>query len=176
MVNVKVTTNIILHVNRIDDILSKSSIPLSSKRLINREVEKFLIEEASKMDTGDDIVVSIRTKDSTLLSDDEVVSIIQMHFAYCSARARQKLSNILKLGWKSLFIAFVFLMAMYLLTKAMARYLPEGTLMVMLRELFIILGWVALWRPADLLLYEWRPYKRKVKLFRKLSDARVEIL
>jgi len=48
--------------------------------------------------------------------------------------------------------------------------------MITLRELFIILGWVALWRPAELLLYEWRPHKRNAKLFDKLAKCDVQVI
>ena len=101
--------------------------------------------------------------------------MIHKHFSYCNEKTKQQLANVLKLGWENLFIAFVFLAVMFFLTKALVTHLPQGGLMQVLRELIIILGWVALWRPADLLLYEWRPFKRKVKLFERIAACKVQL-
>jgi hypothetical protein len=42
-------------------------------------------------------------------------------------------------------------------------------------ESLILLGWVANWRPLELLLYEWRPIARRRKLYLRLSTANVHI-
>ena len=36
-----------------------------------------------------------------------------------------------------------------------------------------VFAWVALWRPCELLLYEWYPFKRDAQLFRKLEESEV---
>jgi hypothetical protein len=62
---------------------------------------------------------------------------------------------------------------MFLLTTLLVALLPQGGLMLTLREFFIIVAWVAMWRPAELLLYEWWPYKRKARLFDKLAHCKI---
>ena len=42
-----------------------------------------------------------------------------------------------------------------------------------LKESFLIFGWVAIWKPSDIFLYEWPPIARRRKLFRRLSAANV---
>jgi len=37
-----------------------------------------------------------------------------------------------------------------------------------------IFGWVALWRPAELLLYDWAPAYRRRRLMRRQSEATIE--
>ena len=70
----------------------------------------------------------------------------------------------------------MFLALLVFLTLIVIKLLPESGLSLTFREMLIILGWVALWRPADLLFYEWRPFKREVNLFRKLEQCKVEIV
>lgn len=41
-------------------------------------------------------------------------------------------------------------------------------------ESFLILGWVANWRPLEIFLYEWWPLARRRDLYRRLSVATVE--
>ena len=43
-----------------------------------------------------------------------------------------------------------------------------------LDEGLIIIGWVALWRPAELLTYEWMPIRRRLKLQRKLATLAIK--
>ena len=48
--------------------------------------------------------------------------------------------------------------------------------MISVKELFIILGWVALWRPAELLLYEWFPIRKKTRLFERLAESDISFV
>jgi hypothetical protein len=58
-----------------------------------------------------------------------------------------------------------------LLVEIIKRYLLTGNLSSVLQEGLMILAWVALWRPGELLLYEWHPFKRDATLFGKLERA-----
>ena len=55
-------------------------------------------------------------------------------------------------------------------------YRAFGTMPLGLDEGLIILAWLALWRPAEALLYEWVPLYRKRRLFERLAAVRVSVL
>jgi hypothetical protein len=42
-------------------------------------------------------------------------------------------------------------------------------------QLLIIGGWVAMWRPMEIFIYEWWPLMRTGRLYEKLSRMRVEV-
>lgn len=42
-------------------------------------------------------------------------------------------------------------------------------------EGLLILGWVALWRPMEIFLYEWWPIARQRRLLRRLAAAQVQV-
>jgi hypothetical protein len=44
----------------------------------------------------------------------------------------------------------------------------------LVEESFLILGWVANWRPLEIFLYDWWPIARRRDLYRRLSKAIVE--
>jgi hypothetical protein len=44
----------------------------------------------------------------------------------------------------------------------------------MIEESFLILGWVANWRPLEIFLYDWWPITRRRDLYQRLSKAIVE--
>lgn len=43
------------------------------------------------------------------------------------------------------------------------------------REGLVICSWVVLWRPVDIIVYDWIPPRRRRKLFERLRDAPLEI-
>ncbi len=43
------------------------------------------------------------------------------------------------------------------------------------QESLVIVGWVALWRPAEILLYDWLPIARRRALLRRLAAAPVRV-
>jgi hypothetical protein len=48
----------------------------------------------------------------------------------------------------------------------LGRYFSEG---------IIIIGWVANWRPLEILLYDWWPITRRRRLYHRLATAHVEV-
>jgi hypothetical protein len=53
--------------------------------------------------------------------------------------------------------------------------LPDLALTRALAEGIIIFGWVANWRPAEIFLYDIWAARRRLSLYRRLADARVEL-
>jgi hypothetical protein len=43
-----------------------------------------------------------------------------------------------------------------------------------LREGFLIVGWVANWRPLEIFLYDWRPMRRQLGILTSLGGMRIE--
>ena len=51
----------------------------------------------------------------------------------------------------------------------------QSTFAQMAEQGLFILGWVALWRPLEIFLYDWWPLARRIRLLERLSAATVEI-
>ncbi|ANE53064.1 hypothetical protein [Flavisolibacter tropicus] len=168
--------DIILRVQKVQDLFYQSATPLSCKRLLHPDIEEFLIDEAEKWKSRSGLQITILTEEESTLHENEIWSIIQDHFGSKREKEIHQIKAIVRRGLRSLAIGFAFLIVMFLLTKMLKSLLPENALMLTLRELFIILAWVALWRPADLLLYEWQPHKRNRTLFDKLSKCKVQLI
>jgi hypothetical protein len=98
---------------------------------------------------------------------------VHNYFAYRAKLNRLEFRYLLKQGRTTLIIGLAFLAAC-MLTTQLLRY-RVGTLPIILREGLIIAGWVAMWRPMEIFLYEWWPLLRKGRLYEKLSRMRVEV-
>jgi hypothetical protein len=51
-----------------------------------------------------------------------------------------------------------------------------GTWASVLRESLTIAGWVAMWRPMQIYLYDWWPLRRRGRTYAKLSHMPVEVV
>lgn len=169
-------TEIILELKDLGQLFIAPDTQFYGKRILSAGAEEYIIEEATMASSRGDIHLKLRLSRNAAGREHEVISSIHQHFAHRKVKSKIQLKKVLQLGWRSLLIAIVFLAFLVALVLVIIRLLPEGGLSVTFREILIILGWVALWRPADLLLYEWRPLKREVNLFSRLEQCKVEII
>jgi len=85
-----------------------------------------------------------------------VETAVHHYFAYRAKLNRLEFRHLLKQGRTNLIIGLVFL-SLCLLTSELL--LQEGTrsLSIIARESLVIAGWVAMWRPIRIFLYDWWP-------------------
>jgi len=77
-------------------------------------------------------------------------------------------------GQVSLLLALTLLVALQMLAQLLLE-LPDSSVRNAIREGLVILSWVVLWRPIDLLIYEWIPVRRQRKLLHRLRAAAVDV-
>lgn len=100
---------------------------------------------------------------------------IREHFALRAQSTRADLSDLLWQGRLSLVIGCAFV-AICMLLADLLRTHGGGPLNAIFREGLTIIGWVALWRPIQIFLYEWWPIWRRVQVLSNLQHLRVELL
>ena len=169
-------SEIILELNNTDQLLLAPGSLFYGKRMLNPDAEEFIIESAIIASSKDPIRLKIHLRKDETHRKEEIASAIHQHFIYRRKKSERQLKRIFRLGWESLLISIVLLGLLVSLIPVIVKSLPEGGLSLAFREILIILGWVALWRPVDFLIYEWRPFRREVNLFRKLEECKVEIV
>lgn len=103
-----------------------------------------------------------------------VSEAIHNYFDYKSELARREVRVLLLEGRLSLMIGIGFLALCLLGAEVMASF-ATGTFLKILRESLTIGGWVAMWRPMQIFLYEWWPLVRRSRIYRNLSRAQVHV-
>lgn len=96
---------------------------------------------------------------------------------YFQERARvdgRDLRQLMREGRFSLMIGLVFLGTCLSIGEMIGRHDP-GTLLNLLRESLTIVGWVALWRPIEIYLYDWWPIVRLRRIHSKLAHMPVTV-
>lgn len=100
---------------------------------------------------------------------------IRKFFGHRSGAERRRLRQLYRVGRTSLLIGVTFLGASILLGDFVASVLGEQRLGALLREGLLIGGWVAMWWPMEIFLYDWWPIRSEARLFDRLSAMPVRI-
>ena len=95
-------------------------------------------------------------------------------FAYRRDSARRRLGQLFRIGRKSLLIGITFLTMSIGVSDFIATTLT-GQRIEILHEGLLIGGWVAMWRPLEIFLYDWWPIRADWKLFDRLAAMPVRI-
>ncbi|WP_426211543.1 hypothetical protein [Massilia sp. TWP1-3-3] len=104
-----------------------------------------------------------------------VAGAVHNHYAYKIELVRGELRQLLRLGRLSLAVGLVFVIACLLLAEALASVLPGQSARIA-HESLTIIGWVAMWRPVQIFLYDWWPLKGRIRVFENLRQARVSVV
>ena len=100
---------------------------------------------------------------------------IHEYFGQRVLASRRRLRELFHRGRISLVIALAFLTASIAVGDTVAGYLGDGRLGGIIREGFLIGGWVAMWRPLEVFLYDWWPIRSEGRLLQRLSMMPVRI-
>ena len=98
---------------------------------------------------------------------------MRAYFEKCRADERRCIRQILWEGRIALCMGLVFLLVASALGEAI-RATFSGRFAGALATGLEIFGWVALWKPAELLLYDWIPVRRKRKLLARMATMQIE--
>lgn len=100
-----------------------------------------------------------------------IPSAIKHYFVYRAQQARADLQQLLRFGAAALLIGSIFLFACLMLREG----LLQADVSHILTEGLLIVGWVALWRPLEIFLYEWWPVRRRQRRFQYIADMPMEV-
>ena len=100
---------------------------------------------------------------------------IRVFFRHRAETSRRRLRQLLRVGRTSLLIGLVFLAVTVAVGDLIANAMRGQRLGEILRESLLIGGWVAMWRPLEIFLYDWWPIRSEARLCDRLSAMPIQI-
>ena len=100
---------------------------------------------------------------------------IHNYFGFKDVVNRRNLRLLLLEGRTSLLIGISFL-AVCLISADLLSDSGTNAFSRVLKESLVIGGWVAMWRPMQIFLYEWWPLVRRGRIYRNLGIAKVHVV
>ena len=143
---------------------------------LDHDAEEFIVSWATEFPVHEPIALVVHLTE--LPKEQSPQSLVEQavhhYFAYRTRLNRLDFRRLMKEGRQSLLIGLLFLAACLAGTEVLSRQ-KTGTLLSLIRESLLIGGWVAMWRPMEIYLYEWWPLRRRGRIYEKLSQMPVEV-
>jgi hypothetical protein len=121
------------------------------------------------------IKISLATSAPNQEAQALVPSAISNYFAYEARVVRGALGQMMRDGRWSLLIGFLFISV----CTSVASWLVSTShhnAVAIVAEGITVAGWVALWHPMNVFLYEWWPLYRKISILERLSRAKIVLV
>lgn len=143
---------------------------------LDATAEEFITSWAMEYPLEQALVLAVYVDEPPTETDPEPIVAEAVHhfYSYRSDMKRRELRELLRRGRTSLFIGLFFLTAC-LLASRVVESLGQTTLIGIVSESFIIGGWVAMWRPLEIFLYDWWPVRHMRRVYDKLSRMEVRV-
>jgi hypothetical protein len=120
------------------------------------------------------IIIYIEEKRNPELNEGSISEAIQGFFIYQCELQKVVLSEYLKRSRLFLLIG-VTVLALSIFSAQLLKQLEWDGPLSILREGLIIFGWVALWKPLELILYDWYPHYEKLQFYKRLIETEVRV-
>jgi hypothetical protein len=99
---------------------------------------------------------------------------VQHYFTSRVVIKQRELRQLLRRGRASLLVGVVFLAGCFGLGEVAQKLLPAGWNEFTELGLHIV-GWVAMWRPLEIYLYDWWPVRGDLRLLQRLARMKVKV-
>jgi hypothetical protein len=145
---------------------------------LDANAEEFIVEWARDVPRDRPLGLRVYLDRPAGLAEEPAIlrDAIREFFSHRAQSIQQRLRQLFRIGRISLLIGLAFLGASLVAGDLVQNALGDGHIGTLLRESFLIGGWVAMWRPLEIFLYDWWPIREDVRLYRRLSAMPVRIV
>lgn len=144
------------------------------ERDLDRDAEDYIIASAEEIPRQRPLglVIHLPADQLPRAGASDLATAIHNYFAYRETQERRRLRLLLRDGRIALATGLGFLFCCVLL-RELAFSFGHGAATDIVGEGMLISGWVAMWRPLEIFLYEWVPIRRRCRILAKLSKMPV---
>jgi len=147
------------------------------ERDLDPAVEEFIVDWSREAPANAPLALLVRIdRPANSAVDAGVVrDAIHEFFAQRAIAARRRLRRLFRVGRVSLTIGLVVLTLSIIAAQFVYRRTGGAGLSGIFHESLLIGGWVAMWRPLEIFLYDWWPIRAEAKLFDRLAAMPVRL-
>jgi len=167
-----------VHVAELKQIFNSLDPTPFRERDLDPKAEEFIASWAREIpaDKPLGLLIHVDKEDATADRIAIVREAVREYFAGRATATRQLLRLLFRRGRTSLLIGLVFLAVSMVLGNFAENMLRDTRFAGVARESLLIGGWVAMWRPLEVFLYDWWPIRAEARLFDRLSAMTVRVV
>jgi len=145
------------------------------ERDLDGDAEEFIVSWARELPPHElKLVVNLSTPPPAERAA-ETQDAVRHYFNARAENKRREFRQLMRRGRVSLMIGLLFLIVCFTIGNLFEK-LGVSALSGILRESFIIVGWVAMWRPLEIYLYDWWPVRAEWHVLQRLSRMEVKLV
>jgi hypothetical protein len=161
-----------VRVATVDQLFNRMDPTPLQERALDEEVADWIEEWAEDFDHHHPLSLEIFVADGMVGGREQAIADgLHNHFEYREWQAGRQLRKVFREGRISLVIGLAALAGF----NAASRLIGSSTnpVVEVIHEGLSVLGWVSMWRPLEMLLYDWWPIRNERRACQRLAEATV---
>jgi len=165
-----------INLNRLGQLFNSLDPSPFHERDLDHDAEEYIIGSAEEIDRHRllCLVIHLPADQTQGFGAADLNASIHNYFAYRETNERRRLRLLFRDGRIALITGLAFLFCC-VLVRELAFSFGKDAVSDIVAEGMLIIGWVAMWRPLEIFLYEWVPMRRRCRTLAKLSKMRVVV-
>src|SRR6201997_5749353 len=166
-----------VHVTELKQLFNSIDPSPFRNRDLDPKAEEFIVGWAKDLPRDAPLALVVDLDRKAGLPDEAAVLRDAIHefFRRRAEIYRQRLRELFRVGRTSLLIGLVALAGAIALGDFLATLMKGTRIGEILRESLTIGGWVSMWRPLEVFLYDWWPIRNEARLSERLSAMPIRI-
>lgn len=166
-----------VHVVLIDQLFNSIDPSPFHYRDLDPAADDYIVKCARELPPGAELELRIYLDQAPQRRDqlELVDQAIRAHFLASAQSTQTQLRDMFKRGRISLLIGLSFLSLSIALSQLLGSSPGPANLARILKEGMVIGGWVAMWRPMEIFLYDWWPVAARIRLLQRLARIKVHV-
>ena len=147
------------------------------ERDLDEDAEEYIVSWARELPGDAPLRIVVHMPDDQVEKANErgLGTALANYFAERANKCERDLKELFRTGRRYLSIGIPVLLLCLIASQLVQSNFGTSSLARAIEESFIIVGWVANWKPIETFLYDWWPLKRSRDLYRRLEKADVEV-
>lgn len=164
-----------IRIQRIDQLLqSLDPSPFHENEwALNRDAEDHIVDTAGEYGRAVPLRLIVHAPESIRPHTAGITRAIHAHFEVAHVKCRHRYQRRMRIG-RTLLIAGIAVLGIAVLLRALLGDPGNRALIVAIGEGLLIVGWVALWRPLEILLFERLESHQNSALLHRLAQIPVD--
>jgi hypothetical protein len=174
--NLQAEAKIEVNLSRLGQLFNSLDPSPFHERDLDKDAEDYIIGSAEEIPHQRplSLVIHLPADQMPQTGTPDLGTAIHHYFAYREAHERRRLRLLFRDGRIALATGLAFLFCCVLL-RELAFSFGRDAISDIIGEGMLIIGWVAMWRPLEIFLYEWVPLRRRCRILGKLSKIPVVV-
>lgn len=141
-------------------------------RTVSDVADEYILNAFADLDNPSSVTMRIQLPPGDSTCCREVQEAFRKHFRESAAECRSELRDHFRDAIRSLGVSLVFALVVVFLAQWIAD-LAESRLLDKVASGLSLAAWVSLWKPTEMLIHDWRPLRRTLRMREQLMAMNV---